>query len=142
MASNLNIDLKFVTAGKAIFTVENNNHEHYTYKVKKGRASPQQTFVDPPLFVNVKTSSDGYTYVGMLVNNQIRLTHKSKMTYDSRCVKVFNWTMKILNQEKQLPPGYSIQHEGLCCKCGLPLTDPESIRLGIGPICRKMLGWK
>lgn len=26
---------------------------------------------------------------------------------------------------------------GQCCNCGKLLTDPESVRLGIGPVCRK-----
>lgn len=29
-----------------------------------------------------------------------------------------------------------IQFEGRCVKCNRPLTDPTSIELGIGPICR------
>ena len=32
-----------------------------------------------------------------------------------------------------------IQHIGKCCKCGRPLTDPESIKLGVGPICAKLV---
>ncbi len=31
--------------------------------------------------------------------------------------------------------GYRIQQEGQCCVCNRPLTNPESIRTGIGPIC-------
>lgn len=27
-----------------------------------------------------------------------------------------------------------------CSECGRPLTDPESVRLGIGPVCREALG--
>ena len=30
---------------------------------------------------------------------------------------------------------------GACGVCGSPLTDPESIRLGIGPICAKKYDW-
>jgi hypothetical protein len=30
---------------------------------------------------------------------------------------------------------------GACGVCGSPLTDPESIRLGIGPICLKKYDW-
>jgi hypothetical protein len=31
--------------------------------------------------------------------------------------------------------GYKIHLEGRCLKCNRPLTTPESIRRGIGPIC-------
>jgi hypothetical protein len=30
---------------------------------------------------------------------------------------------------------------GACGVCGSPLTDPESIRLGIGPVCRAKMDW-
>jgi Zn-finger protein len=30
---------------------------------------------------------------------------------------------------------------GRCGKCGLKLTDPESVARGIGPICAKNFGW-
>jgi hypothetical protein len=30
---------------------------------------------------------------------------------------------------------------GTCACCGRTLTDPESVRLGIGPVCRKNWGW-
>lgn len=32
--------------------------------------------------------------------------------------------------------GHSVEKSGRCLKCNRPLTDPESIRLGIGPLCR------
>lgn len=35
-----------------------------------------------------------------------------------------------------LPPKVHILHEGMCGKCGRPLTDPVSIEYGLGPICR------
>jgi hypothetical protein len=31
--------------------------------------------------------------------------------------------------------GYRIHLEGRCLRCNRPLTTPESIRRGIGPIC-------
>lgn len=30
---------------------------------------------------------------------------------------------------------------GVCGKCGKELTDPDSIADGIGPVCKKNLGW-
>ncbi len=31
--------------------------------------------------------------------------------------------------------GFTILLEGACCRCNRPLTTPESIRRGIGPVC-------
>ncbi len=133
----ININMDFVTGGKAIFTASNDKSEHYTFKVVKGKPSPQASMVTPPLFVHILTGPHNYTYLGMLVGTQIRLTHKSKMKQDSKPVQVFNWALRVVNGEKHLlRPGYDIQHEGRCGKCGRELTDPESIRTGFGPTCR------
>ena len=31
--------------------------------------------------------------------------------------------------------GFDVHHEGKCGKCGRPLTVPESVKTGLGPIC-------
>lgn len=36
--------------------------------------------------------------------------------------------------------GFTILMEGACCRCNRPLTTPESIRRGIGPICAELGG--
>jgi hypothetical protein len=36
--------------------------------------------------------------------------------------------------------GFTILMEGACCRCNRPLTTPESIRNGIGPICAELAG--
>lgn len=33
------------------------------------------------------------------------------------------------------------QRTGTCSACGMPLSNAESIELGIGPICRERFGW-
>lgn len=34
--------------------------------------------------------------------------------------------------------GFRILMEGACCRCNRPLTTPDSIKAGIGPICREI----
>ena len=34
--------------------------------------------------------------------------------------------------------GFTILMEGACCRCNRPLTNPPSIRTGIGPICESL----
>lgn len=34
--------------------------------------------------------------------------------------------------------GFTILMEGACCRCNRPLTNPQSIRTGIGPICESL----
>jgi len=134
------IDCTFLTAGKAIFTVDNGKGEHYTYKVsqsKDGRV----------YFVSMLTGPDNsssYTYLGLLnlENGRIRLTAKSGFGADSKPVKVVQWAVGMVwySDEAELPPGYSIRHAGRCGRCGRLLTVPASIKCGFGPVCAEELG--
>lgn len=137
----------FFEGGKAIFTVTNPSGQHYTFKIRKPRP-------ETPYFVSMLTGPDNtssFTYLGLYnptlkmdINQNVRLTAKSRMTNDSTPVKVLRWAIKKVAEANShapiLPTGYSIQHEGRCCRCGRRLTVPESIDSGIGPECAEMMG--
>lgn len=125
---------QFFEGGNAIFTVANPEGNHYTFKIRH----PEKK----PFFVSLLTGPDNcsdYTYLGMYIpqNKTVTLTAKSKFTENSTPVKVIRWAIKMIADNKPLPQGYSIQHEGRCCRCGRILTTPESIKNGIGPECMK-----
>ncbi len=52
--------------------------------------------------------------------------------------KTWVWLLKNLNRLESFEK-LVIYHEGKCCKCGMPLTVPESIDSGIGPDCKKTM---
>ena len=56
-------------------------------------------------------------------------------------IKAFNiiW-LQIINQS--MLDSTTIYNTGQCGRCGRPLSDPDSIRVGIGPECRNKLGIK
>jgi len=126
-------DINFFTGGNSIFTVSNNTGEHYTYKIRK----PKDKDV---FFVSLLISPEIFSYIGILDINEMKVktTSKSKYKDESKPLKVINWAIKQIKENKEIPSGYGIQHEGRCCKCGRRLTNPESIELGIGPECRSM----
>lgn len=147
-------DPRFFTAGRAVFTVANNKGQHYTYRI--GRNSDKK-----PLFVGLLTGPNNesdYTYMGILstkeipfqsqkatvlpINEdvQLKLTEKSKYTAETTPVKVLRWAIGQVIAGKTLPDGYSIQHEGKCCRCGRTLTTPDSVSRGWGPECDKHIG--
>lgn len=43
---------------------------------------------------------------------------------------------RLVTKIHKLPGTLHILHDGTCSVCGRPLTDPESVRRGIGPKCR------
>ena len=122
---------KFITAGKAIFTIRNGKTgNRFTYRVKKCK--------DKDIwFVSVLTGTDNehsYTYMGSIFNTTFRSTAKSKITADAISYKAFSYTWSMLLENK-LPNCIEIWHEGRCGRCGRVLTVPESIKSGFGPEC-------
>lgn len=130
------ITKEFVLAGKAIFTVENPEGKHYTFKITRKDANAQYRTT---WFVNLLTGPDNtsdYTYIGKLepVTGDLIRTKN-----DNTPTKVAAWALQIIYGNKQLPPGYKIHHAGKCCRCGRTLTTPQSCETGIGPECAKMM---
>lgn len=139
------ITADFVTAGEAIFTVQNPAGEHYTYQVSRCESEQYgETF-----FVRVLTGPDNtsdYTYLGVLDRRtgDVRLTGKSRLTEDARPVKVIRWAMRKVwaasrgnDGAASLPEGYRIRHDGRCGRCGKTLTHPRSLTTGLGPECER-----
>jgi hypothetical protein len=139
---------KFLLAGKAIFTVANPKGDHYTFKVRrveseypKGSGNQQITY-----FVSVKSPGGQYPYryIGLLnsMTGKIKCTAKSEYTPGKKEYDVAAWACQVVINMKHVPDGYKIEHAGRCGRCGLTLTDVESIDRGIGPDCWKIMGGK
>lgn len=138
----------FVVGGKAVFTLENDKEfaqknglpKQYTFRVTKKENEGR----DPVFFVSLLTGPDNtsdYTYLGLLKarHGGIVLTKNSKMNEKTWCFRLLDKALKKIWSNKQdeiIRAGFDIHHEGKCCKCGRPLTDEKSIKLGIGPRCR------
>jgi len=127
-------------AGKTTLTISNNRKEHYTFRVDKvGETNPRYIV---KLLTGPDNSRD-YTYLGMMFNEDVKpvvITKASKFNKDSIPYKTFVFIQKVLSGHKELPEGYSILPSGTCFRCNRKLTTPESISLGYGPECAKLMG--
>jgi len=123
---------KFITAGKAEFTLESNTTgTHFTFKVSEYKDKPGAFFVK---FLN---GPDSYGYAGMLFQNgQLRFvrTAASPKT-ESPVVRAINWFINQLDDRGTKIDQVEFHHIGKCGRCGRKLTTPESILTGLGPIC-------
>ena len=123
--------LRFLRAGRAVITLQSERTgAHYTYKIVHKEA-------DAPFFVNLLTgpdNGDDFTYVGLLGDDAVRLTKKSKLSCDAPSIKAINYALRNLAAGR-MPPECVIRHEGKCGVCARTLTVPESIDRGIGPEC-------
>lgn len=136
------ITREFVTAGRAIFTVQN-SVRHFTFKA--ARPAKDRKNENAPIFLSVMTGTDNeshYTYIGILDkrNGTVRFTKGSKLAQDDQRVKVLQFVLNIVWGRWNLPAGYEIRHSGKCGRCGRTLTNPDSLDSGIGPECIKAVG--
>jgi len=75
-------------------------------------------------------------------NGRVKLTANSKVTDKSWSLRLLRrclacvWTDQDISEH-----GFELMHEGRCGRCGRPLTRPESIQSGIGPICATLGGF-
>lgn len=80
-----------------------------------------------------------YTYLGVIgAGGRYYHGRKSKIGKEAQSNKVFEVVWDRLTKGT-LPDCVEIWHEGRCGRCGRPLTDPDSIKSGIGPVCREKM---
>lgn len=135
---------KFFTGGRAVFTVANNKGQHYTYRIATPKKpNPSGRFTYFASLLTGPNNEHNFTYMGIFnpEKNTVLLTYASRYREDSTPLKVICWALQKVTSGTALPEGYSIKHEGRCCRCGRTLTDPTSIELGIGPECRSKVNW-
>lgn len=126
--------LPFIFAGKSVFTVINpNTGNEFTFKVT--RSKDEKFFF---IKVLMGKTVDTFTYLGTVAENGYRHGKKSTIASDAQSTKVFEYVFNKL-RSKTLPDFIEIRHNGRCGRCGRTLTVNESIDMGIGPECIKML---
>ena len=133
--------LKFMRAGKAIMTIESKKtQKHFTFRFKTPKNIDENTPVkDIPIWVSVLTGPDNessYAFIGTIFGNKYYHSKKTNISQDALSVVAFKYWFNALvtNNQKRLNQ-IELYHSGKCMRCGRTLTTPESIELGVGPIC-------
>jgi hypothetical protein len=123
----------FCFGGHAHFTLESRvTGQHYTFEISRKEFGNREYW-----FAAVMTSGDQYTYIGQVASNcTIKFTAKSRLTADAPAVKALTWFLRALTAGL-VPDSVVVYHSGKCGCCGRELTDPESVRRGIGPVCQE-----
>jgi hypothetical protein len=125
----------FILAGMAMFTISNSKSgKHITYQVKRPRTGNR-------LHVSVRGPYKNWLYIGTIGEAKAfkwSPNHSRVKPEDFR-FKSFDWLWWHLRTNTDLPISVSIQHIGMCGRCGKKLTRPKSIRDGYGPECVKFI---
>lgn len=144
---------EFALAGNARFTVvSKRTGQRRTFRVRANRDDPNRApqgdllrrptmwFVD--LLVG-PSNEDDYRYVGYLraINDLTLVYSQNKKGFALDAGRVVRWLAGYLNSvgsdlaQSRFLAECEFWHEGRCGRCGRTLTDPESIKRGIGPVC-------
>lgn len=136
--------MEFMLAGRAVFSLRSvRTGQHYTYQVSRAKDDGKKG-TSLTWFVGLLTGPDNgadYTYIGIIRargNDDIpefRTTAKTRNP-DSPSVRGFKWFARQVFESRGNLDQVEFWHAGKCGRCKRPLTDPESIQTGIGPVCQ------
>jgi len=105
-----------------------------TKKDAKGRRLKLPIFY---LKVSLLGDSDqGYRFAGTIFQENMGIKLHQNIKWDSQMGKVVAFVMNSLkNPELLRQKNVGLFHEGKCCRCGMPLTHPQSIDRALGDDC-------
>ena len=126
---------EYLFGGKGIVTLLSPSGKWRTYRFELPHMAGR--FPAGTLFAYVKMKHDNWRYVGMVKGSDFRSTRGTTFRYNSPEYKGAEYIVKMMYYDINTP--MKLFHEGICGVCGRPLTRPQSIESGIGPICRKKL---
>lgn len=135
LLSNPLTAFEFIVSGNSTVTLKSTKTEkHFTYKVK--RAKDKNIRFVSVLFGNNNDSD--YKYIGCIFENGLfKHTKRSNCSNNTTSFQSFRWAWEHIRR-MNIPKFLEIWHEGKCGRCGRKLTDPKSIEIGLGPICRNL----
>lgn len=144
--SGFAVTKEFLMAGYAIVTVANGFGAWQTFMVEKvegeGDYAGRTTWFVRVFRHGDNTDPRSYRYVGILRTETGYLSFSPKspagfLASDAgqawRFLADCLWGRRDLAKEAPA----TIHHMGFCGACGKPLTNEESLKCGIGPVCRK-----
>lgn len=138
-----NISLKalpvLALAGRAVLTFRNlETGTHMTVKLKQWRDRADRKIKLPIYSVEISMLGDrrsGYEYAGTFFSDTMRVKLGRGVTLEGRLGRALTWLTAAIQNPEPLRGRVGLFHEGRCCECSMPLTHPESINTGLGPVC-------
>ena len=127
-------------AGRSLLTFHNQEkNTHMTVKAVQARDKKDRKIKLPYFFVNISLLGDsdqGFRYAGVLFQDTMTFRQADAIKGDTHMQKVILFIMEAIKNPQLLRDRkVSLLHEGKCCRCALPLTNPASIERGLGDDC-------
>ena len=134
----------FILAGNATGTLVNHNTgRRYTLRFRQPDHLVSGKENRRPVWIFVLAGPDNehdYKYLGAIWPDNVdgwklRLSGKSLWGWNDRVTVAVDWFLGYIEAGRDLPDGVEFKHAGKCGRCGRTLTTPESIEMGLGPVC-------
>jgi len=127
-------------AGRARLTFRNQDKgTHMTVHVKQAKDKADRTKKLPIYFVSISLLGDGdtgYIFAGTIFSDSGKVKLAKGISWNDRMGQVMRFIVSALRDPEILrQKNVALFHEGKCCRCGLPLTNPQSIDRGLGDDC-------
>ena len=127
---------------KWTFTLANSKTgTHLTFRSRR----PTGWTIDSPVLVDVMAgpdNGDDFLFLGSVSRRGgYKPSTKSKATggHGEKAHRTMQWIVSHLLQDSPLPDALVIMGSRKCAKCGQKLTRPESLQIGLGPVCRTIV---
>ena len=133
----------YVYGGRGRFRLKSlKSDKEFEYKISP-MSKYNKRYNEYTFYISLVTPN-GNVFLGVLKTEENKYIHsmKSIRNIDSLEVKGFKWLLKQFENDKEFPEEMNFYHMGICSCCARTLTTPESIQLGIGPVCFKRYGNK
>lgn len=130
---------EYIHGGRGIVKLQAPSGAHHFYMFQK----PMEidAFPDDVIFVYAIHEQKTKFYLGMIEENQFRLTRNSRFLPDTDIVKGAYYIIKMANNQSLVDrTPMVLSHMGMCARCGRQLTAEDVLEGGIGKKCRKILG--
>ena len=128
-------------AGRAVLTFRNlETGSHFTAKIKQLHDRKDRKVKLPIYYINIALLGDGvarYRFAGTFFSDTKNYKLGKGINPNDQLARVFRWMLGAILNPEVLRGRVGLFHEGKCCCCGLPLTHPESVYTGMGPVCLK-----
>lgn len=123
----------FLLAGKCTCSIRNNKTgNEYLFEINENNKNDKMYFIQS--ITGMGKIYAGYLFLqedGSIIYNK---GPKGQIPEEDKRIQAI---LYVLKNYEILPPYVIVQHLGKCARCRRPLSDPESIRRGLGPECAK-----
>jgi len=133
----------YVFGGKGRFRLKSTvSEKEFTYKIST-MSKHNKNYDEYTFYVSLVVPG-GTNFMGVLKSEENKYIHakRSHLPFDGAEVKGFRWLLQQFEKDEDWNEMMEFYHMGICSCCGRTLTTPQSVEIGIGPVCFKKYGNK